>query len=99
MSQSDTENDKNARNFQFSKILCLFFFLQNFDNFVDWNVEKGQQGKNVLSSRFSWRVYCSFLSDYVSNWNRKYQITENFLVFKAFIHLLKFRQTSLIKLF
>ena len=34
-------------------------------NFADWNVEKGQQGKNVLSIRLSRRVYCSFLSDNV----------------------------------
>ena len=43
MSQIDTENDKNPKNFQFSKISCNFSkFLSNFAN---WNVEKGQQGK------------------------------------------------------
>ena len=48
MSQIDTESDKNPKNFQFSKISCNFSkFLTDFAN---WNVEKGQQGKKVLSS-------------------------------------------------
>ena len=43
MSQIDTENDKNPKNFQFSKISCIFSkFLTDFAN---WNVEKGKQGK------------------------------------------------------
>ena len=43
MSQIDTENDKNPKSFQFSKISCIF---SNFlTDFVNWNVEKGQQGK------------------------------------------------------
>ena len=43
MSQIDTENDKNPKSFQFSKISCIFSkFLTDF---VNWNVEKGPQGK------------------------------------------------------
>ena len=34
---------------------------------VDWTVEKGQQGENVLSSGLFRRVYCSFSSENVSN--------------------------------
>ena len=43
MSQIDTENDKKPKSFQFSKISCIFSkFLTDF---VNWNVEMGQQGK------------------------------------------------------
>ena len=43
MSQIDTENDKSPKSFQFLKISCIFSkFLTDF---VNWNVEKGQQGK------------------------------------------------------
>ena len=43
MSQIDIENDKNPKSFQFSKISCISSkFLTDF---VNWNVEKGQQGK------------------------------------------------------
>ena len=48
LSQIDTEINENLKIFQFSKILP---FSPKFStDFVDWNVEKGQQGKNVLSS-------------------------------------------------
>ena len=43
MSQIDTEKDKNPKNFQFSKISCIFSKL--LTDFANWNVEKGQQGK------------------------------------------------------
>ena len=43
MSQIDTENDKNPKSFQFSKILSTFSkFLTDF---AKWIVEKGQQVK------------------------------------------------------
>ena len=44
MSQIDTQNDK-PKIFKVFKILCIFS-----TDFAGWNVEKGQQGKNVLSS-------------------------------------------------
>ena len=52
MSQIDSEIDKNLRNFSIFKDIFAFFskFLTDF---VDWNVEKGQQGKNVLSTSLS----------------------------------------------
>ena len=63
--QIDSENDKNPKIFQFAKISCIFpKFLTDF---VDWNVEKGQQGKNVLSTRLFRTVYCSFLCENISN--------------------------------
>ena len=48
MSQFDTKLTKVSKIFQFSKILCIFS--QILTDFVDWNVEKVQQGKNVLST-------------------------------------------------
>ena len=38
MSHIDTENDRNPKIFQFSKILCNFS--QFSTDFVDWNVKK-----------------------------------------------------------
>ena len=50
ISENDnTENDKNPKIFHFSKILSIFSKFST--DFVNWNIEKGQQGKNVLSSR------------------------------------------------
>ena len=43
MSQIDTENDKKPKLFQFSKFIS--FSPTFFTDFVDWKVEKGQQGK------------------------------------------------------
>ena len=48
MSQIDTEKDKNHKTFQFLTIVSIFFSIFSTD-FVNWNVEKGQQGKNMLS--------------------------------------------------
>ena len=45
---------------------------------MDWNVEKGQQGKNVLSSRLFWRVYFSFRFENVLNCQRKWQKPKSF---------------------
>ena len=52
MSQIDSEIDKNLRNFSIFKDF-LHFFSKFLTDFVDWNVEKGQQGKNVLSTGLS----------------------------------------------
>ena len=49
VSQSDTENDRNIIIFQFSKILCIYPEFST--DFVDWNSERGQQGKKMVSSR------------------------------------------------
>ena len=49
MSQIENENDKNLGNFSIFKDFMHFFSKFSTD-FVDWNVEKGQQGKYVLSS-------------------------------------------------
>ena len=49
MSKINTENDKKPKNFQFPKFLCI---LSKFlSDYVDWNSEKDQQGKTLLSSR------------------------------------------------
>ena len=64
-SQIDTESDKNFDMFQFSKISCIFSkFLADF---VEWNVEKGQQGGTMLSTGLFRRAYCSFFSENVLN--------------------------------
>ena len=65
-SQIDAETDKNPQKFPNSKILCSFSPKLSSD-FVDWNTEKNQQGKNVLSCRLFRRLYCSFLNENVSN--------------------------------
>ena len=78
MSQINTEIDKKPKIFQFSKILCIFSkFLTDF---VNWNVEKGQQGKNVLSSRLFRRVYCCFQVK-MSQINTENDKTSNFSKF------------------
>ena len=84
-SQIETENDKNPTIFQISKILCSFFskFLTDL---MDWNVEKGQQGKNVLSTRLFRRVLFSFRFEIVLNYQRKWQKPKKFLIFKVFKH-------------
>ena len=41
------------------KIVYAIFSIDSM-NFVDWNVEKSQQGKNLLSSRLFRRVYSVF---------------------------------------
>ena len=46
MSQTNTEYDKSSWIFQFAKVLCHFFF-KFLTDFVNWNIEKGQQRKNV----------------------------------------------------
>ena len=51
MSQIDTENDRTPKIFQFSMFLCLLSKVST--DFLDGNVEKGQQGKHVLSSMLS----------------------------------------------
>ena len=63
--QIDTENDKNPKFSNFQRFYAFFpTFLKEF---VDWNNEKGQREKNLLTSRFFRRVYCSFLHENVSN--------------------------------
>ena len=48
MSQIGTRNDKNTK---CSIFRTFYFSFQKFStDFVNWNVEKGQQGKIVLSS-------------------------------------------------
>ena len=54
--------------------------------FVDWNIEMGQKGENVLSSRLFRRVYYSVLRDKVSNGHRKGQKTQPFPILKVFTH-------------
>ena len=48
MSQIDTENGQKSQKFPIFKDFMHFF--QIFTDFANWNVEKGQQGKKVLSS-------------------------------------------------
>ena len=67
----------------------MHFFPKFSTGFVDWTTEKGRQGNNVLPSRLFWRVYCTFLSENVSNWHRKWQKTQNFPFFNYFCFFLK----------
>ena len=43
-SQIDNENDKKPKNFQTSKILCIF--VEILTDLVNWNVLMDQQGKD-----------------------------------------------------
>ena len=72
---------------KFSKFLGFYAVFSKISmNFMDWNIETGQQGKNVLSRRLFVTVFCCFSSDNVSNWHRKWQKTQNsnFQSFYAF---------------
>ena len=93
-----TENDKNPKIFQIPKFLCIFStFLTNY---VNWNNEKDQQVKNVLSKRLFRRVKYCLLSGNVSNQHRKLQRTQTFSIFKNFMHfLLMICQNSWIEMF
>ena len=63
----------------FSKFQSIYAFFSKFlTDLMDWNVEKGQQGKNVLSSRLFWRVYFSFRFENVLNCQRKWQKPKSF---------------------
>ena len=56
-SQIDTENHKSPKSFQFSKVLGISSSLTDS---VDWNVEKGQQGKQLISSS-RYKEFIAFL--------------------------------------
>ena len=97
MSQIDTE--KNPKLFQFSKILCNFV-TKTFDGLCGLERWNESTRKNLLSSRLFRRLSCSFLSENVSKGIQKREKTQNFPIFKLFMHfLLKFRQTSSIGMF
>ena len=68
-------------------------------DFVDWKVKKGQQGTRLLSSRLFGRVNCGFQVEkklkLAPNLTKKPQ---NFPIFKNFMQLSKFRQTSRIEM-
>ena len=49
MSQINTENDKKPKTFQFLMFLYIFS-VKVSTNLVDWNVLRGQRGKNWLFS-------------------------------------------------
>ena len=92
LSQIDTEKVKNPKNFRISKL--LFLFSKKLTDFVDWNVEKGQKRKKMLSSRFFRRVYCSFSLVKVSQTENENDKIQKFPTFKNFMRfLLKVRQT------
>ena len=54
ISQIGTETDKKLRISTFQRFYAVFVKFMTV--FVDWNVRKGQQGKNLLSSRLFWMV-------------------------------------------
>ena len=85
MSQIDTENDKNLKISHFSKISC--FFSKFLADFVNWNVEKSQEGKNVLSSMLRKRM--QFFKQKFRKRHRKRQNFENLTIFTI---LFNFRQ-------
>ena len=91
MSQIDTENDKNLN---FQRFFCIFSkFLTDF---VDWNVEKGQQGKNVLSSMFSEEIHAVFFIENgleLTSIKTKIRIFSDFHIFLQYFS--NYRQTSL----
>ena len=64
-SQIDTENDKNPENFLFSNILRTLPKIST--NFVNCNIETGQQGKNVLSTLLRKEMNAVFQTKTVRN--------------------------------
>ena len=79
LSQIDTKNDKNRN---VSKILCIFSKFST--DFVNWNVENGQQGKHVLSSMLRKKTNAVFQTKIVENGKRKRQIFEK-IFFTIFV--------------
>ena len=57
-SQFDTKLTKISEIFQFSKILCIFPNLST--DFVDWNVEKGQQERKGCLLAFLEEIFAIF---------------------------------------
>ena len=57
------------------KFFLLFPYFSR--DFVDWNVEKDPQGKNVLSSMLSEELHAVFQLKIVWNQHRKRQIFSN----------------------
>ena len=93
MFKINTKIDKKPKNFKFPKFLCVFSTFLTV--YVDWNNEKDQQEKSVLSNRLFRRVKHCLLSGNISNQHRKSQRTQNFSIFKDFVHfLLTFCQNS-----
>ena len=77
------------------KILQILTFLCHFvtvsTDFVDWNVEKGQQGKTVLSSRLFEKFIAVFQVKMSRTDTENDRRTQNIPVFFVFMHfLLKF---------
>ena len=70
-SQIDTENDKNPISFLFSKVLCNFSKFST--DFVNFNVEKGQQRKKGLSSLLRKEIKSVFQRKTVRNRHLKKQ--------------------------
>ena len=76
--QIGTENDENSKIFQFLKVFCIVSRISI--DFVDWNVGKGQQVKNVLSIRLSEKIIAAFQVK-ISQSYTKNDRTQNFPIF------------------
>ena len=88
--QMDTEKNKKSQNFPNFK--DFLHFPQFSTDCVDWNVGKGQQGKNVSSSMLREEINAT---ETARNRHRKRQICENFSIFTILIQfLLEYRYTS-----
>ena len=90
MHRIDTEIDKNS---QLSNVFMHFFedlvfFSQFLTDFVNWNVEKVQQGKNVLSSMLRKEIIAVLKTKIVRNRHRKRQNSEKFSDFHIFVQFL-----------
>ena len=67
MSRIDTQNDKNPK---FSNIQRFYsFFSKLSTDFVNWKDEKGQQGKNALSSMLRKEITAVFKRKFFSDFH------------------------------
>ena len=57
-------------------------------DFVDWNNDKGQQRKNVLSSMLKKGIKAVFQTKFARNRHRKRQSFEMFPIFTIFVKFL-----------
>ena len=64
-SQIDTENDKSDKFSNFNRFYA--FFSKFSTDIVNWNVEKGQQGRSVFSSMLGKKINAVFQTNTVRN--------------------------------
>ena len=85
--KSTPKMTKNQKLSNFQRFYA--FFPKVLTDVVDWNVGKGQQGKNVLSSMHRKKINAVFQTKTVRNWHRKSQKFDIFPIFTIFFILSK----------